>query len=405
MRLEQPWKVAGREDRHHAGLAGRGPGGGLRHAAGADAAGRRRPLGRRPLRGPVCPAPRGPRLPSRCPSRCTRWAGRSGAGCRSCARPGCPTLVIQGEKDPMGRARGVPRRTSSCAVVPGGDHGSRCRRAGRSPGGGARARRGGDAGVGGARGRRRALKARSAGMARPGPGVLPSVMALLERPSSRSRVAWETMTDSPDTVIDEIVDQETETEEQRSARFERDALPFLDQLYSAAMRMTRNPADAEDLVQETFAKAYSSFHQFRAGHQPQGVAVPDPHQHLHQHLPQEAAPAAAVDVRGRRGLAARAARSRTARPGCAPPRWRRSSTCPTPRSRTPCSGSPRSSGSRCTSPTSKDSPTRRSPRSWRPPSAPSCPGCTAAVASCATCSRTTSAPTTCSPPAAKGARR
>ena len=48
-------------------------------------------------------------------------------------------------------------------------------------------------------------------------------------------------------------------------RFERDALPFLDQLYSAAMRMTRNPADAEDLVQETFAKAYSSFHQFRPG--------------------------------------------------------------------------------------------------------------------------------------------
>jgi len=56
-----------------------------------------------------------------------------------------------------------------------------------------------------------------------------------------------------------------ETAEQREARFERDALPFLDQLYSAAMRMTRNPQDAEDLVQETFAKAYASFHQFRAG--------------------------------------------------------------------------------------------------------------------------------------------
>lgn len=58
---------------------------------------------------------------------------------------------------------------------------------------------------------------------------------------------------------------ETETLEQRDARFERDALPFLDQLYSAALRMTRNPADAEDLVQETFAKAYGSFHQFREG--------------------------------------------------------------------------------------------------------------------------------------------
>ena len=46
-----------------------------------------------------------------------------------------------------------------------------------------------------------------------------------------------------------------ETLEQRSERFEREVLPYLDQLYSAGMRMTRNAADAEDLVQETFAKA------------------------------------------------------------------------------------------------------------------------------------------------------
>jgi RNA polymerase sigma-70 factor (ECF subfamily) len=58
---------------------------------------------------------------------------------------------------------------------------------------------------------------------------------------------------------------ETETSEQRSARFERDALPFLDQLYSAALRMTRNPADAEDLVQEAFVKAFAAFHQFQEG--------------------------------------------------------------------------------------------------------------------------------------------
>jgi len=56
-----------------------------------------------------------------------------------------------------------------------------------------------------------------------------------------------------------------ETAEQRRERFERDALPFLDQLYAAAMRMTRNPADAEDLVQETFVKAYGNFHQFAEG--------------------------------------------------------------------------------------------------------------------------------------------
>jgi RNA polymerase sigma-70 factor (ECF subfamily) len=67
---------------------------------------------------------------------------------------------------------------------------------------------------------------------------------------------------SPDGVA---APEPVETDEERATRFERDALPFLDQLYSAAMRMTRNPQDAEDLVQETFAKAYASFHQFRPG--------------------------------------------------------------------------------------------------------------------------------------------
>jgi RNA polymerase sigma-70 factor (ECF subfamily) len=57
----------------------------------------------------------------------------------------------------------------------------------------------------------------------------------------------------------------TESEAERTRRFESDALQYLDQLYAAAMRMTRNPADAEDVVQETFAKAYASFHQFTPG--------------------------------------------------------------------------------------------------------------------------------------------
>ena len=47
------------------------------------------------------------------------------------------------------------------------------------------------------------------------------------------------------------------------ARFERDVIPFMGQLYPAALRMTRNPSDAEDLIQETFAKAYAGFHQFK----------------------------------------------------------------------------------------------------------------------------------------------
>ncbi|MEV0719046.1 sigma-70 family RNA polymerase sigma factor [Asanoa sp. NPDC050611] len=62
--------------------------------------------------------------------------------------------------------------------------------------------------------------------------------------------------------------EKTRTDEptdERRARFERDALPFVDQLYAAALRMTRNPADAEDLVQETFLKAYAAFHQFEEG--------------------------------------------------------------------------------------------------------------------------------------------
>jgi RNA polymerase sigma-70 factor, ECF subfamily len=70
------------------------------------------------------------------------------------------------------------------------------------------------------------------------------------------------MTDTPE--VPEI-DLETETPEQRQARFEADALPFLDQLYSAGLRMTRSPQDAEDLVQETYAKAFSAFHQFTPG--------------------------------------------------------------------------------------------------------------------------------------------
>jgi RNA polymerase sigma-70 factor, ECF subfamily len=56
-----------------------------------------------------------------------------------------------------------------------------------------------------------------------------------------------------------------ETPSQRTARFERDALPCLSQIYPKALRMTRNHADAEDLVQETFTRAYACFEQFEPG--------------------------------------------------------------------------------------------------------------------------------------------
>lgn len=70
---------------------------------------------------------------------------------------------------------------------------------------------------------------------------------------------------TPESVDLRAVDLETETAPERRARFEREALPLLDQLYAAALRTTRNAADAEDLVQETYAKAWGAFHQYRPG--------------------------------------------------------------------------------------------------------------------------------------------
>ena len=61
----------------------------------------------------------------------------------------------------------------------------------------------------------------------------------------------------------DVVDHESDAE--LTARFERDAIPLMDQLYSGALRLTRNPADAEDLLQETMVKAYAGFRSFSAG--------------------------------------------------------------------------------------------------------------------------------------------
>ena len=64
--------------------------------------------------------------------------------------------------------------------------------------------------------------------------------------------------------------------------FETDALSHLDSLYGTALRLTRNEADAQDLVQDTYVKAFRARKQFKAGHQPEGLAVHDPPQHLSQ---------------------------------------------------------------------------------------------------------------------------
>ena len=82
------------------------------------------------------------------------------------------------------------------------------------------------------------------------------------------RLGWDAMS-TPQTPLESSADAEvdvaTETPAERQARFEREALPLLDQLYAAAMRTTRNPADAEDLLQETYAKAFAAFHQYKPG--------------------------------------------------------------------------------------------------------------------------------------------
>jgi RNA polymerase sigma-70 factor, ECF subfamily len=51
----------------------------------------------------------------------------------------------------------------------------------------------------------------------------------------------------------------------RRKRFESEAIPYMRQLFPAALRLTRDPCDAEDLIQETFARAYLKFHLFRPG--------------------------------------------------------------------------------------------------------------------------------------------
>ena len=82
---------------------------------------------------------------------------------------------------------------------------------------------------------------------------------LLERPVADTRVGSSLMTDETHRAPGD------EDDRARAQRFEDEALVFLDQLYGAALRMTRNPADADDLVQETYTKALAAFHQYRPG--------------------------------------------------------------------------------------------------------------------------------------------
>ena len=59
--------------------------------------------------------------------------------------------------------------------------------------------------------------------------------------------------------------EKDDTSSNLKARFAEEALPLLDQLFGAAMKMTRNPQDAQDLVQETYLKAFQAFASFEEG--------------------------------------------------------------------------------------------------------------------------------------------
>jgi RNA polymerase sigma-70 factor (ECF subfamily) len=80
---------------------------------------------------------------------------------------------------------------------------------------------------------------------------------------ARGEVSWGTMS----IPIEEPADSAKTVEPVADVRdlFEEQAIPFMDQLYAAGLRMTRNPSDAADLVQETFVKAFAAFGQFQQG--------------------------------------------------------------------------------------------------------------------------------------------
>jgi RNA polymerase sigma-70 factor, ECF subfamily len=67
-----------------------------------------------------------------------------------------------------------------------------------------------------------------------------------------------------DTAVDVMVHEHVQASDNLT-RFETDAIPYMRQMFPAALRLTRDRCDAEDLIQETFARAYQKFHQFTPG--------------------------------------------------------------------------------------------------------------------------------------------
>jgi RNA polymerase sigma-70 factor, ECF subfamily len=67
-----------------------------------------------------------------------------------------------------------------------------------------------------------------------------------------------------DAPVDLTAHEHVEASDNRT-RFEAEAIPYMRQMFPGALRLTRDRCDAEDLIQETFARAYLKFHQFTPG--------------------------------------------------------------------------------------------------------------------------------------------
>ena len=154
------------------------------------------------------------------------------------------------------------------------------------------------------------------------------------------------------------MDTATETAEERRIRFERDAMQYVDQLYSAAMRMARNPADAEDLVQEAYTKAFSAFHQYKPGTNLKAWLyriLTNTYINLYRKRQREPLQSNSDTIEDWQLARAESHTSRA----CGRPRRRHWTTCRIRTSSGPCRRSRRSSGWPSTSPTSRASRTRK----------------------------------------------
>ena len=98
-------------------------------------------------------------------------------------------------------------------------------------------------------------------------------------------------------------------------------LEFLDSLYGTALRLTRNADRAQDLVQDTYLKAIRARAPVRGGHEPEGVALHHPPQHVAEPAARRRAGAGGVRFGGRR------AQRRERRRSIAAARKRRSRCC------------------------------------------------------------------------------